>query len=58
MSWMISNYLLGSSMRKYSQPSLVGNHPAVQLDQPPFYVPVIYGFTKHVSGTGGRTPRA
>ena len=26
--------------------------------QPPFYVPVICGFTKHVSGTGGRIPRA
>ena len=26
--------------------------------QPPFYVPVICGFTKHVSGTGGRMPRA
>ncbi len=26
--------------------------------QPPFYVPVICGFTKMVSGTGGRMPRA
>ncbi len=26
--------------------------------QPPFYVPVICGFTKHVSGTGGCMPRA
>ena len=26
--------------------------------QPPIYVPVICGFTKHVSGTGGRMPRA
>ena len=26
--------------------------------QPPFYVPVFWGFTKMVSGTGGRMPRA
>jgi len=26
--------------------------------QPPFYVPVICGFTKYVSGAGGRMPRA
>ena len=26
--------------------------------QPPFYVPVICGFTKYVSGAGGRIPRA
>jgi len=28
------------------------------LVQPPFYVPVICGFTKYVSGAGGRMPRA
>lgn len=26
--------------------------------QPPFYIPVTCGFTKHVSGTGGRIRRA
>ena len=32
--------------------------PRTEDVQPPFYVPVICGFTKHVSGTGGRMPRA
>ena len=31
---------------------------ALRHVQPPFYVPVLCGFTKHVSGTGGRMPRA
>jgi len=32
-----------------------GNMPAIRV-QPPFYVPVICGFTKYVSGAGGRMP--
>jgi len=38
-----------------AEPATRAQTPCVQ---PPFYVPVICGFTKYVSGAGGRMPRA